>query len=161
MRKLTGEKVTIRKAIEADAVPIHELHTRSVRQLCSEVYSPEIIDGWLKNRTPEGYVWGIRRGEMYAAELKGKIIGFGHVIPGEILATYVDPEYVRQGVGSMLVRHGITMANVKAPGTIRIEGTLNARQFYETLGFKVMREIMVKRGGVELPSYELHRDSSQ
>jgi hypothetical protein len=53
------------------------------------------------------------------------------------------------------------MANVKAPGTIRIEGTLNARKFYETFGFKVTREIMVKRGNVEIPSYELHRDGDK
>jgi ribosomal protein S18 acetylase RimI-like enzyme len=161
MSKSIIKDVTIRKSIEADAERFHELHTDSVRQLCSAVYSPEIIDGWLKHRTPGGYLEGIRRGEMYTAELDGKIIGFGHAVSGEILAAFVDPAYVRRGVGSMLVRHGIAMANVKAPGAIRLEGTLNARKFYETLGFRVTREIMVKRGNVEIPSYEMHRDGDK
>jgi putative acetyltransferase len=161
MGKPTDKKVKIRKATEADAGRIHELHTDSVRKICSAVYSPETIDGWLKNRRPEGYIPGIWRGEMYVAESEGKIIGFGHAVPGEIAAIYVDPAYLRRGVGTMLMRHGISMANVKAPGTIRIEGTLNARKFYETLGFKVTREINVRRGNVEIPSYEMQRELSQ
>jgi predicted N-acetyltransferase YhbS len=161
MGKPIDKEVKIRKATEADAERIHELNTDSVRKICSSVYSPEIIDGWLKNRTPRGYLAGIRAGEMYVAEKEGKIIGFGHAVPGEILATFVDPAYVRRGVGSLLMKHGIGMANVKAPETIRIESTLNARNFYETFGFKVTREMMVRRGNVEVPCYELHRDGSQ
>lgn len=152
-----SEKVTIRKAIETDAVRIHELHIESVRKLCSAVYSPEIIDGWLKNRRPEGYIPGIWRGEMYVAELNGKIIGFGHAVPGEILATYVDPAYMRRGVGKMLMGHGMKMANVKAPGIIKIDSTLNARTFYEAMGFKVLREFRLKRNDVEVPCYEMQK----
>lgn len=156
-----NEKVKIRKATEADAVRIHELHIESVRKLCNAVYSPEIIDGWLKNRRPEGYIPGIWRGEMYVAELDGKIIGFGHAVPGEIVATFVDPAYVRQGVGTVLMKYGLKKANVKAPGTIRIESTLNARKFYETFGFKVTQEMTVRRGSVEIPCYEMqkHKDA--
>jgi ribosomal protein S18 acetylase RimI-like enzyme len=155
MSKPTSEKVKIREAIEADAERIHEIQCDSVRKLCSAVYSPEIIDGWLKNRTPEGYLEGIRRGEMYTAELNRQIIGFGHAILGEILATFVDPAYARRGVGMMLMRHGLKIASVNTPRVIRLEATLNSRLFYEALGFKVVREIKVRRGNVEIPALEM------
>jgi putative acetyltransferase len=154
------EQVTIRKAQESDAVPIHELHLRSVRQLCSAVYSPETIEGWLMNRTPQGYLLGIYRGEMYVAEIEGRIVGFGHAVPGEIEATYVDPAYVRRGIGSLLVKHGVEMAKAGTSGTIRIVSTLNARPLYEKCGFRAIREIVVRRNYVEIPAVELHLEIS-
>jgi GNAT superfamily N-acetyltransferase len=149
--------ITIRKAIESDATTIHELHLRSVRQLCSRVYSQEIIDGWLKNRTPGGYLPGINRGEMYVAEISGKIVGFGHTIPGEIAAIYVEPAYARQGIGTKLMEHGVKMASVGASGSIKVESTLNARPFYEKCGFTLKREITLRRNDVDIPAYDMFR----
>jgi putative acetyltransferase len=149
--------ITIRKAIEEDAVRIHELHINSARKICSTVYSPEIIDGWLEKRTPGGYLAGIQAGEMYVAEIRGKIVGFGHAVPGEIEAIYVDPAYARQGVGTALMSHGLKMANVKAPGVIRLQSTLNARPFYESMGFRFVKEITLRRNTVDIPCYEMHR----
>jgi GNAT superfamily N-acetyltransferase len=157
IRTNMNESITVRKAEEKDAAPIHELHLRSVRQLCSAVYSPEIIEGWLMNRTPQGYLPGINRGEMYVAEINGRIVGFGHAVPGEIEATYVDPAYVRRGIGSLLVKHGIDLASAGEVRTIRIVSTLNARSLYEKCGFKATREITVRRNFVEISAIELHR----
>jgi ribosomal protein S18 acetylase RimI-like enzyme len=156
MKKKAKAEITIRKAVASDAVPIHELHIRSVRQLCSAVYSPEIIDGWLQNRTPQGYLPGIHRGEMYVAEMDGRIVGFGHAVPGEIAAIYVDPAFIRRSIGSQLVKHGIELASAGGVSTIRIESTLNARPLYEKYGFKVVREILVKRNNVAIPSLEFN-----
>ena len=147
--------VTIRKAEESDAEPIYELHLRSVRQLCSSAYSHEIIEGWLKNRTPAGYLNGIRKGEMYVAEINGQIVGFGHAIPGEIWAIFIEPGYVRSGIGTMLAEHGVKLAATGKIRVIRLESTLNARQFYEKLGFKAIRETTARRNDVDIPIIEM------
>lgn len=152
--------ITIRKAVEADAERIHELHLNSVRTLCGAVYSKEILDGWLGKRTPWGYLEGIRAGQMYVAELKGKIIGFGHAVPGEIAATFVDPAYARQGVGKALLTHGLEMVKVNTPGAIRLEATLNSLFFFEAMGFTVTREMAVRRGSVDVPCYEMVLDAN-
>jgi GNAT superfamily N-acetyltransferase len=146
--------------VASDAGPIHELHLSSVRELCKSAYSPETIEGWLMNRSPQGYLWGINRGEMYVAEIEGRMVGFGHAVPGEIAATFVDPAFVRRGIGSLLVKHGVEMAKAETSGTIRIESTLNARPFYEKCGFKVTRQILVRRNNVEIPAMELHLEIS-
>jgi len=151
-----NEPITIRKAGEADAVPIHELHLRSVRQLCSAVYLTEIIEGWLANRAPEGYLPGILRGEMYVAEIDEQIVGFGHAVPGEIAAIYVDPAFTRRGIGSQLMEYGMELATAGGAKTIKIDSTLNARLFYEKCGFKVTREIILRRNNVGIPCLELH-----
>ena len=61
-------KWTIRQALPEGAGRIHELHDASVRTLCSSHYSTEVIDGWLFNRSPEGYLASIQRGDIFVIE---------------------------------------------------------------------------------------------
>jgi GNAT superfamily N-acetyltransferase len=152
------EQVTIRQAIKLDAAPIHELHQRSVRQLCSEAYSKEIIEGWLANRTPQGYLPGIDRGEMYVAEIDGRVVGFGHAVPGEIAAIYVDPAFTRRGIAKQLLQHGMNMATAGDSKAVKIDSTLNARPFYESCGFRFVKEITLRRNNVDIPALELRRE---
>lgn len=144
----------IRLATPQDAVVMHELHTSSVRVLCKDVYSQETIEGWLANRSPSGYI-GIRKNEMYVLEQSGNIVGFSHVVPGEILAIFVDPDYIRQGIGSALVKHGLTKAKEDHIGPIRIDSTLNAQPFYESLGFRMTGQRTVQRNDVDIPIIEM------
>ena len=145
-------------AVQEDASAIHELHLRSVRQLCSEVYSEEIIEGWLANRAPQGYLPGINRGEMYIAESDGQIVGFGHAIPGEIAAIYVDPAFIRCGIGGQLVEYGMKMAIAGDYKTVKVDSTLNAHLFYESCGFNFVKEITLRRNDVDIPALELRRE---
>jgi putative acetyltransferase len=153
-----NEKITLRKAAAADTETIHELHLRSVRQLCREAYSPEIIEGWLQDRAPRGYLPGIQQGEMYVAEIDGRIVGFGHAVPGQIEAIFVHPAFGRRGIGSKLMEYGVKMAAAGTTGTIKIESTLNAHPLYEKFGFKVFREMLVKRNNVAIPALEMYRE---
>jgi ribosomal protein S18 acetylase RimI-like enzyme len=148
------ELQNIRLATLEDADTIHALHTASVRALCRNAYSSQVVDGWLLNRTPSGYK-GIEKGEMYVAELKGSVAGFSHVVPGEIVAIFVHPDHVRQGIGSVLVRHAMTKAQVDANGSVRVDSTLNAQRFYETMGFRKTGERLVRRNDVDIPIVEM------
>ena len=88
-RRMDMLTTQIRLATAEDALAIHELHTASVKGLCKGAYSLEIIDGWLKGRSPDGYK-GIAKAEMYVIESDGRIMGFSHVVPGEIVARMGD-----------------------------------------------------------------------
>ncbi|HLF12451.1 MAG TPA: GNAT family N-acetyltransferase, partial [Gammaproteobacteria bacterium] len=55
----------------------------SVRALCSKHYSPEIIDGWLQNRSASGYRPPIERGAIFVAERDSTIVGFGEVLSAQ------------------------------------------------------------------------------
>src|SRR5258705_5158315 len=114
----------IRQATSRDAERIHELHTNSVKALCKDHYSPEQITGWLKNRTPQGYLSGIERGEMFVVVEGERIVGFGHAVPGEVVAVYVDPERARHGVGRVLLAEGIIRARNGHQGAVRLDATL-------------------------------------
>lgn len=144
----------IRLATLDDAEAIHALHIISVRTLCKNAYPSEVIDGWLLNRSPSGYK-GINRKEMYVAEQNESIVGFSHIVPGEIVAIFVHPDHVRKGIGSTLMHHGITKAKLNHKGPIKIDATLNAQPFYETVGFRKTRDRITQRNKVDIPIVEM------
>jgi len=146
-----AEPLKIRSAIATDADAIHELHTKSVQELCAEHYTPEQIAGWLKQRTSAGYLPGIERNEIFVAEAHFEIVGFGHAIPGEVLAVFVAPDRAHQGIGTALLAHAMDIARKNAQWVVRLEATLNAQKFYERAGFVVIDGKTVRRGGVYLP----------
>ena len=147
MQKIVG----IRQATADDAGRIHEIHTQSVKTLCKAHYSSEQIAGWLKNRSPQGYLPGLERGEMFVAADGISVLGFGHAIPGEILAIFVAPEYAKQGVGIVLLEQALTAARAGSQRDVYLESTLNAQGFYEKAGFVEVERSTVRRNNVLLP----------
>ena len=73
------------------------------------------------------------------AIVEGRLVGFATVRPigdgVELEDLFVDPDWMRQGIGLALVRDATAMA--RASGVTRIEVTANphASEFYERAGF--------------------------
>jgi predicted N-acetyltransferase YhbS len=147
----------IRLATPSDAPRLHELHTASVRRICAPHYAPHVIDGWLANRRPAGYLPRIERGELFVAEQSESIVGFGEAVPGVIVACYVDPTLVRRGVGSAIMRHALEVAQRGHDGPIRVEATLNAAPFYARFGFRELQRSTLRRGAVDVPYVLMER----
>ena len=134
-----------------DLPSVIEIYIASIRSLAASYYSPEQIAGWLKNRTPQGYLPGIERGEMFVVVDGERIVGFGHAVPGEVVAVYVAPEWARHGVGRSILAEGIMRARSGHQGAVRLNATLNAQGFYEKAGFVEVERKTVRRNDVLLP----------
>ena len=150
--------LVIRAAEIQDAPRLHDLHTASVRAVCTSHYSEEIIEGWLLNRSPAGYMRPIERGTLFVTEQHGHIIGFGEAAPGTVIAVYVDPKHIRNGVGTVILKKAMTMARTNHNGPVRIEATLNARDFYEHAGFREVGRSTVRRNHVDVPIVIMEHD---
>lgn len=140
----------IKTATISDAKKMHRLHTSAVRTTCKDFYTEKQINAWLEGRSPEGYHEGINKGDMFIAEENGKMVGFGHAIPGEIVAVFVDPAFHGKGVGKLLLDYGLKIA-LKGRQKVKAESTINAEGFYAKHGFVKIKESSVKRRGVEIP----------
>jgi GNAT superfamily N-acetyltransferase len=152
--------VKIRTARPEDALRLHELHAASVRALCAKHYTKGIIEGWLRSKTPSGYLPSIEREAIFVAELNQKIIGFGEAAAGAVIAVYVDPSAAGQGVGRLILDRAVTLARNGHSGPIRVESTLNASSFYEHLGFVEVKHATVRRNQVEVPIVVMERSAS-
>ena len=141
----------LRSAQPGDALRIHDLHTASVRALCSTHCAQDVIDGWLANRSPQGYMPGIEHGRTFVAEDGDTLIGFGEAGPGVVIAIFVGPHAVARGVGTKLAQHAFHLARRNHTGPIRLESTLNAVSFYRRFGFREKERTAVRRNFVEVP----------
>lgn len=116
-----------------------------------------MIDAWLSNRRPEGYLAPIERGDLFVVEDGARMVGFGEAATGVIVAVYVHPDAVVRGVGSTILRHALDRARGGHDGPIRLESTLNAAPFYERFGFREVERSAVRRGTAAVPVVLMER----
>jgi methyltransferase (TIGR00027 family) len=139
----------IRIALPDDALAIHNLHTRSVRGLCTRDYPKEVIEAWLLGRSPEGYR-GIAKKEMYVFEEGGAICGFSHVVPIYGVALFVDPDHTKRGVGRALFEHALALIRASGSVPVPFEATITALPFYLKMGCTEIRRSFVEKNHVKV-----------
>jgi putative acetyltransferase len=134
------QKCIVRRVRPEDAAAICHIHMTSVRQLCARDYTPEHIEAWVGKLTPAVYEniideWGET---MFVAEQAGTVIGCSALSGHEVRAVYVEPLYVRQGVGTRLLN--VLEQEASALGIVKLTLTasLNAEQFYLERGYHVV-----------------------
>jgi putative acetyltransferase len=152
--------MTIRAATPEDATRLDELHASSVRALCSSHYALDIIEGWLLNRTPGGYLEPIRRGAIFVAESNGEIVGLGEAAPGIVVAPYVDRSVTGRGIGRRILQYALALARSVDCGPVFVEATLNASAFYRQNGFREVKRATVKRNHVDVPVVVMRHDAA-
>ena len=70
---------------------------------------------------------------MFVAISSGHTVGFGHTIPGEVVAVFVSPEWAKHGVGRAILTEGIKRARSGYQGAVHLDATLNAQEFYKKM----------------------------
>src|SRR3954463_10366531 len=71
----------IRRAIREDALGIHQIHMRSIWQLCNTRYTKEQLEAW-GNRPFQEDVWhqSILKDAIWVIDHHGRIEGFGQLV---------------------------------------------------------------------------------
>jgi|694.fasta_scaffold142799_4 putative acetyltransferase len=134
----------IRGALQSDAQAIYEVHYEAVHKTAAADYELEILDEWSSNaanrvetlRThikdnPEQTV-------MIVAELDGRVVGFGEVVPSknELRAVYVSPSVGRKGVGKALLYEIESIARQNQAEHLWLDSSLTAAKFYARNGYQ-------------------------
>jgi len=145
-------KPFVRNATSDDAVQIVDIHSRSVRELCSGDYTTKQINAWIGKRTPEDMALRIARHPFFVVDWDGKLTGYAtyNVNSNELLSIYVNPDFARQGVASALMNELLEDARSKGLTTLWLDASLTAVPFYETVGFMRTIETIHAFTGVPL-----------
>jgi GNAT superfamily N-acetyltransferase len=144
--------VDIRLATEKDIDDIQLIYKESITEICSLLYSDEIVSQWSKSKTRVHRKEVISKNTLWVCLVEDKLLGFLVVTVGEIIALFVSPRSTGAGVGKALLSFGLDLA---APdkGEIIVESTLNAESFYQKYGFKVKTRSTFSHGdeGLNIP----------
>lgn len=128
----------IRPATPADCAPIWAVHTRAIRHGCASHYPPRDIAAWSGRTSPASYAEAlITRVMLVAEDDDGRIAGFAQLDPAEgvVEAVYVDPDFMRRGIGRALMRALEAEAGRLNLPRLVLDASLNAVPFYSAIGF--------------------------
>ena len=78
----------------------------------------------------------VAAGDVFVAELDGKVAGFAALLDGELDGLFVEPRLWRKGVGAALVKEAAHRARRIGLSLTVVAGP-SARPFYEACGFTV------------------------
>ena len=101
---------------------------------------------------------GVTDGRTRVADADGRVIGFatwlGTGDVTEIEDLFVDPDWMRRGVGRALVQDLISLAHQRGVRRVEVTGNPHARDFYERVGFTHDHEVVTRLG----PGLRMHLD---
>lgn len=153
--------VTYRNATIEDLKDLKDLAIKSWAQFKSELTS----ENWERLSNTLGddntYIELLDTSDCIICTYGDKIIGMAFLVPSEnptelydkdwsyIRFVSVDPDFGGQGIGRQLTTNCIELAKASGEKTIALhtsELMAKARHIYESLGFKVLREIEPRLG---------------
>lgn len=153
---------TIRRARHDDAAGIIEAHIRSIREICSQDYTPEQVNAWAGRKFRE-VLWqqAIDRDLVWVVEHEEKVRGFGHLAlmskeKGEVMGLYLTPEVKGLGAGKEMFRVIREEAIKNGLCELELHATLTAKTFYEHCGFhQYASDTTVEMQGVPIPCHPM------
>lgn len=149
----------IRLYVSNDLDDILELFYKTIHTVNKDDYTQEQLDAWApKNADRARWESCLSKNHTLVVEDDGKIVGFADMgDTGYLDRLYVDSDYVRQGVASLLVQQLEKYARVKKVRFMNTASSITARPFFEANGYTVIREQVVERRGERLLQYLMEK----
>ena len=134
-------RVTIRRAGERDALGVYDVQRRAVAELWAPVYTGAEVQSWLAGLVPGGHLPAIVAKDFLVAVDDTTVVGFSafDAVTQEISAVYVDPAFLRRGIGRRLLRAAETAARAQGVFLVHLHAALNAVPFYLACGYTLDR----------------------
>jgi ribosomal protein S18 acetylase RimI-like enzyme len=151
--------IKIRKVLTKDIPNIVNLHRKVVTVSNGKLYEPKVIEEWVSQITQDGVKNQLKKKatSWYLLELGINVIAFCQfpIAKKIIYQLNVDPDYQGKGFGKMLYDFMESKFKETDTDVIELNATLNARAFYEHLGFKVTQPIKYKIIDTEMDMFEM------
>jgi len=132
--------VSFRLADSADAPAVLAVKRAAIRRHASVAYTDEQVDAWAPGEDALAVFEAAIDHEQFTvllAVVDDTVAGYG-VLNGpdeRIDAVDVDPEYARTGIATSLVRQLKARARMRGIEELKIVASLNATDFYASLGY--------------------------
>ena len=149
-----GTEMLIREYTTSDCERLAELFYETVHSVNAKDYTKEQLDVWGTGDVDLS-VWDksfLEHKTLVAVE-KDVIVGFGDIDnTGYLDRLYVHKDYQRQGVATVLcdkLECGFDKITTHA--------SITAKPFFESRGYKVIKEQQVERRGISLTNYVMEK----
>ncbi|RCJ40603.1 hypothetical protein A6770_37815 [Nostoc minutum NIES-26] len=150
--------ITIRLAQPQDRNRIFDIQRDAIQRLCSRDYSPEQIQGLLNDKHLDNWQGEDTKEIVLVAEIGETIVGFSAYSRYWVNAVYVDPKYVRQGIGTQLLKAIESDALSENINTLAVCASITAKPFYEGSGYQEFGETYILSStGIHIPCIRMQK----
>jgi putative acetyltransferase len=151
-----------RVAEPADAGAILAVKHAAISELTGTQYTDEQLTAWAPDDDALSDFRSAVESDQFTillAEVRDETVGYGVLTGPEerIDAVFVHPEYARGGIASSLVRQLEMRARMQNIEELSIVASLNARPFYESLGYSNVGTKIRAIDGVDIEFVVMHR----
>lgn len=134
------DRIQFRPARSADADRILEIKQQSIEEIDTDYYTPVQIEAWRPTGAERSdFKRAIESNEFdILLAVRGEaVVGYGvlNTHQNRIEALFVHPEFSGNGIGTSLVRQFESRARIEGLDKLTIVSALNAKRFYESLGY--------------------------
>lgn len=139
-----------------DCAEMADLFYNTVHTVNARDYTPEQLNAWATGRVDlEGWNRSFLDHVTLVAWEDGKIIGFGDLErPDYLDRLYVHKDWQGRGTATEICRQ----LESQAEGKITTHASITARPFFESRGYRVLRQQTVERFGVAMTNYVMVKD---
>jgi putative acetyltransferase len=157
------ERVEYRPGTPQDGAAMLSIHTRAIELVAVNDYGEELAQSWAYGLTAEGYGRAMADGEIFdVAVVDDRVVGFCGRKNDEVVGLYVDPDFMRRGIGSALLDRAMQQLQRQGHRRIIVDSSLTAMPFYLRRGFHLVSErIRPTRGGLEIRAVDLEWHAPQ
>jgi putative acetyltransferase len=137
-----------------DAPALYEVFFSAIHRMASVDYNPEQIAAWAPASVDlDSWTARLTRLNPLVVEAEGKPIAYAALqSDGHVDDFYVSAEWIRRGVGSMLMRRVLAIAEERGIATLYSDVSVTAQAFFGKFGFRVIEQRMPIVRGVAMPN---------
>ncbi len=147
----------VRKFKSGEELELWQLFHDTIHQVNKADYTTEQITAW-SPESPDIEQWSARIHGIspFVVDREGVLVGYADIQPnGYIDHFYVHHQWQRRGVGSLLMRKIHEVAEENNISKLFSDVSITARPFFESWGFEVEQEQLVKIRGSELKNFKM------
>ncbi len=146
-----------RQANLNDLEEIQELFVETIKSTCKNEYNKQQIDAWVSSvENKERWKSILANQYFLIAEINNKMVGYGSLENGNYLDfMYVHKDFLRKGIANLIFEKLKAKSLELGFEKLTSDVSKTARPFFETKGFKVIRENKNMMKDVEIINYHM------
>lgn len=141
-----NKNVKIRLAHPEDVFVLEMIRKEAILSLASEKMGEKEAFEWANSAAPDRVQRALQEHDVSVAEVEEQVVGWIEFTNNQIEGLYVKPELAGQGIGSVLLSYAEKRIFSNGHGSIRLNASLNAEQFYNHRGYKPVAERSLQYG---------------
>jgi putative acetyltransferase len=152
--------IIIREYLIEDAQALVNIYYNTIHQVNIKDYSEAQVDAWASSASLDVESWKKKWENLkpFVGIVNDQVVGFAEFEPnGHIDCFYCHHDWIGKGVGSALMDAIKTSAHKRNIARIFAEVSITAKPFFESKGFRVVKQQTIVRRGVELTNFVMEK----